>query len=62
MASHLRPLYAVSIQHACQSGDLEEMRALAQRAEEHLAAEGDIAGELAKLKAAIAEAEAGSAG
>jgi len=55
----LQPLYAVCIQHACQSRNLEEMKAVAARAEEHLAAQGDIAGELAKLKAAIAEVEAG---
>ena len=54
----IQPLYGVAIQHACQSRDLEEMKELAARAEEHLAAEGDIAAELAKLKAAIADVEA----
>jgi hypothetical protein len=54
----IQPLYAVPIQHACQSRNLEEMKALAARAEEYLAAEGDIAAELAALKAAIAEVEA----
>jgi hypothetical protein len=57
-SGRIQPLYAVPIQHACQSRDLDEMKALAARAEEYLAAEGDIAAELAALKAAIAEVEA----
>ncbi|MGB6161991.1 MAG: DUF1843 domain-containing protein [Pseudonocardiaceae bacterium] len=34
----IQPLYGVVIHHACQSRNLEEMKAVAQRAEEYLAA------------------------
>jgi hypothetical protein len=61
-SGRIQPLYGVVIHHACQSRNLEEMKAVAQRAEEHLAAESDIAAELALLKAAIAEMEAGGEG
>jgi hypothetical protein len=55
----IQPLYAAVIQHACGSTDLDEMKAVAARAEEHLAAEGDIAGQLAALKSAISKLESG---
>lgn len=42
------------IHHACQSRNLEEMTAVAQRAEEYLAAEGDIAALRAKHEAWLA--------
>lgn len=58
----VQPLYGVPLHHALQCGDLEEMKALAQLAEWYLAAEGDIAAELALLKAEIAKLEAGSEG
>jgi len=57
-SGRIQPLYAVPIQQACESRNLKQMKELAARAEEHLAAHGDIAAELAKLKAAIAEVEA----
>jgi hypothetical protein len=60
--TRIQPLYGIVIQHACQSRNLEEMKSVAARAEEYLAAEGDIAAELAKLKAAIAEVEAEGTG
>jgi hypothetical protein len=31
----MQPLYAVPIQHACESRDLKQMKELAARAEEH---------------------------
>jgi hypothetical protein len=58
MAKKLQPLYAVPIQDAAASGDLDEMKALAERAERHLAADGDVAGALETLKAEIAKQEA----
>ncbi len=57
-----QPLYAAGVHHARQYGNLEEMKALAELAEWYLAAEGDIAAELALLKAEIARLEAGSEG
>jgi hypothetical protein len=57
-----QPLYGVVIHHAQHCGDLEEMKALAELAEWYLAAEGDIAAELALLKAEIAKLESGSDG
>jgi hypothetical protein len=60
--ARIQPLYGVCIQHACQGRNLEEMKAVAERAEEYLAADGDIAAELALLKAAIAEVEAAGEG
>lgn len=58
----IRPLYAATIHHACQSGNLEEMKALAEVAQWFLAAEGDISKELAALRAEIAKLEAGTHG
>lgn len=60
--SGIRPLYAATVHHARQSGNLEEMKALAELAEWFLAAEGDIAAELAALKEEIAKLEAASGG
>ncbi len=57
-----QPLYGVVVQQAQHCGDLEEMKALAELAEWYLAADGDIAAELAILKAEIAKLEAGSDG
>jgi hypothetical protein len=54
----IRPLYAATLHHACQSGSLEEMKVLAEVAEWFLAAEGEISKELAALKAEIAKLEA----
>ncbi|HEV7805834.1 MAG TPA: DUF1843 domain-containing protein [Solirubrobacteraceae bacterium] len=53
----VQPLYAVPIQHACESGDLDEMRKLAAKAEEHLAKYGDVPRALEQLKAEIAKKE-----
>jgi Domain of unknown function (DUF1843) len=58
----VRPLYAATIHHCLLSGNLEEMKSLAEVAEWFLAAEGDIAKELATLRAEIAKLEAGSRG
>ncbi|MEY2514651.1 MAG: hypothetical protein QOJ89_2009 [bacterium] len=58
----IRPLYAIALQEAAQSGDLDEMKSLAEQGEVHLAAEGDVAGSLETLKAEIARQEAGSEG
>jgi hypothetical protein len=58
MAPTIRPLYGVTIQHACERGDLDEMKELAAQAEAHLAADGDIAAHLEALKAEIAKQEA----
>jgi hypothetical protein len=54
------PLYAVAMQQAQQDDDLDAMKALAERAERHVAADGDIPAALESLKAAIAKMEAGS--
>lgn len=53
------PLYGVTIHHAVDKGDLEEMRKLADEAEAHLADYGDVKAALEKLKAEIAKLEAG---
>jgi phage shock protein A len=53
------PLYAVPIHHAVDKGDLEEMRKLADEAEQHLADYGDVKEALEKLKAEISRLEAG---
>ena len=58
MADKVVPFYAVAIQHACASGDLDEMRKVAAQAEEHLAEHGDVQAAYEALKAEIAEAEA----
>jgi len=58
----IRPLYAVTIHHCVASGNLEEMKALAEVAQWFLAAEGDISKELAALQAEIAKLEAGTQG
>ncbi|MDX6708296.1 MAG: hypothetical protein QOK16_4620 [Solirubrobacteraceae bacterium] len=60
MARKLQPLYGIAMQQAAESGDLDEMKALAERAERHLAADGDVADALETLKAEIAKTEAGS--
>jgi hypothetical protein len=54
-----RPLYAVAMQQAETDGDLDEMKALADQAEAHLASEGDIPSQLESLKETIAKMEAG---
>jgi hypothetical protein len=54
----LQPVYGCAMQQAAEKGDLDEMKALAEQAEAVLASEGDIAGELKSLKAAIAKQEA----
>ena len=56
--SHPVPLYAVPVQQAVQSGDLDEMKAVAKEAEAHLDEHGDVAGALQELKAEIAKKEA----
>lgn len=57
MARKVVPLYGIAMQQAAEGGDLEEMKALAERAERHLAADGDVAGALETLKAEIEKAE-----
>ena len=52
------PLYGVPIQQARESGDLDEMKAVAKQAEAHLEEHGDVAGALKQLKAEIAKKEA----
>jgi|GEM_PF-670972 len=56
------PLYGIALQQAKESGDLDEMKALAAQAEAHVASEGDISGALDELNATIAKMEAGSEG
>nr|WKF60218.1 hypothetical protein HUO10_004739 [Paraburkholderia busanensis] len=51
------PLYGVGLQQAKASGDLTQMKALAQQAEQHLGDAGNIRNELAKLNAEIARLE-----
>lgn len=53
----IQPLYAAGIHHARESGQLDQMKELAARGEEYLAADGDIAGALEQLKAEIAKLE-----
>jgi hypothetical protein len=62
MAGKIVPLYGVHIHDCCERGDLDEMKEVCERAEAYLAADGDIATELAALKAAIAKLEAGEEG
>jgi phage shock protein A len=57
--STVRPLYGVTIHHAVDRGDLEEMRKLVDEAEQHLAEYGDVKEALERLKAEIAKLEAG---
>ncbi|MEY2441050.1 MAG: hypothetical protein QOJ46_476 [bacterium] len=57
-----RPLYAVPVQQATQSGDLDEMKAVAEEAERHVEQHGDVGAALQELKAEIAKMEAGSEG
>jgi hypothetical protein len=52
-------LYGVAIQEAAASGDLEKMKAVARRAEEHLRETGDVATALKALKVEIAKLERG---
>ena len=51
------PPYGVAIREAVTKGDLEEMRRVADAAEEHLKETGDIAAALELLKTEIAKAE-----
>ena len=51
-------LYAVGMHRASAGGDLQEMKKLAQQAEEHLAEYGDVRSALEVLKSEIAKAEA----
>jgi hypothetical protein len=55
----IRPLYGITIHHCVDRGDLEEMRKLADEAEQHLAEHGDVKEALERLKAEIAKLEAG---
>lgn len=54
------PLYGVGLQQAKASGDLTQMKSLAQQAQQHLDDAGNIKAELAKLNAEIARLEARS--
>ncbi len=55
-------IYGPAIHEACATGDLDEMRKVAQQAEEHLAEAGDVSAALEALRAEIAKAERGSGG
>ena len=50
-------LYGPAMREAAAKGDLEEMRSLAQQAEEHLREHGDVPAAVEVLKAEIAKAE-----
>jgi hypothetical protein len=50
-------LYAPAIHQAAAGGDLEEMKKLAEHAEEHLEEHGDIRSALALLQVEIARLE-----
>lgn len=52
-------LYGHAIHDAIASGDLDEMRSVAQQAEEHLKETGNVAAALEALRAEIAKAERG---
>ena len=54
------PLYAVPIQQAAASGDLQRMKAIVQQAEEWLKETGDVSAALEALKLEIAKLEARS--
>lgn len=54
--------YGPAMHAAIASGDLEEMRAVAREAEEHLKETGDVSVALEALRAEIAKAERGSGG
>jgi hypothetical protein len=56
------PLYAVAMQQAQGGDNLDEMKALAEQAEAHVASEGDIPAALDALKETIAKMEAGREG
>lgn len=51
------PLYAAAMCEAAAKGDLDEMRSLAQQAEEHLQEHGNVPAAVEVLKAEIAKAE-----
>lgn len=53
------PPYGVAIREAVASGDLDEMRRVADLAEEHLKEVGNVAAALEALKLEIAKAEGG---
>lgn len=53
------PPYGPAIREAVASGDLEEMRRVANDAEEHLREVGNVAAALELLKSEIAKAERG---
>jgi hypothetical protein len=50
-------MYAVAIQEAVASGDLQKMRAVARQAEEHLKQHGNVSAALEALKLEIAKHE-----
>lgn len=52
-----QPLYAATIHHCIDDGDLTKMKKLCAEAEKHLADHGDVRGALEKLKAEIAKIE-----
>ena len=58
MTGSSHTLYGVGIHQAIASGDLAQMRAMRDLAEQHLAAHGDVSAALEMLKAEIAKAEA----
>lgn len=58
----LVPPYGVAIQEAVASGDLAQMKAARKRAEEYLAASGDVSAALEGLKLEIAKLETKSRG
>jgi hypothetical protein len=53
------PPYGTAIQEAIAKGDLDELRAVAKRAERYLAEHGNVPAALEVLKAEIAKAERG---
>jgi HPt (histidine-containing phosphotransfer) domain-containing protein len=53
-----RPLYAHTIHQCAGTGDLAEMKALVNEAEQHLREHGDVSAALEALKAEIAKLEA----
>jgi uncharacterized protein DUF1843 len=55
--SHVIPLYAVPIQEAVASGDVQRMKGLVTHAEEYVKTHSEIAGAVEKLKAEIARLE-----
>ena len=54
--SDIRPMYAVAIQHAIASGDVDEMKKVAKEAEQHLQDYGNISAAREALNVEIMKA------